>query len=209
MKILDITFIHVFWNLDVFAWINVDATFIQNKVVVAGEGNTFIQNKVVVVRKICINFSLMLLRSLSVQGPSFTLLNHVGWLNFHDGKNVDLRFHGIFNGVTASEENRIFLGIFPGIFSLMTTMVGIIKCVLDLTGNMGCNINIIILEWKLYHLHYLCNLDLGCVLLLAARMLNARLLLSVLVTGLKITSGFVVVRTISATLLFFTFSSYQ
>ena len=49
---------------------------------------TFIQNKVVVVRKICINFSRMLFRSLSVQGPPFTLFNRVGWLNVYDGKNL-------------------------------------------------------------------------------------------------------------------------
>ena len=94
---------------------------------------TFIQNKVVVVRKICINFSRMLFRSLSVQGPPFTLFNRVGWLNIYDGKNVDIRFHGIFS----SEGNRIFLGIRRGIFSRMIIMLVIIKAVLDLTGNMG------------------------------------------------------------------------
>ena len=98
---------------------------------------TFIQNKVVVVRKISIDFSHMLFRSLSAQGPSFTLFRHVGWLNFHDGKNVDMRFNGISNGVAASEANHIFLGILRGIFSRMIIMPVIINAVLDLTGNMG------------------------------------------------------------------------
>ena len=98
---------------------------------------TFIQNKVVVVRKICINFSRMLFRSLSVQGPPFTLFNRVGWLNIYDGKNVDIRFHGISNGVAASEANHIFLGILRGIFSRMIIVLVTIKAVLDLTGNMG------------------------------------------------------------------------
>ena len=122
MKSLDITFIYVIGI----------RTFLPESL-----DTTFIQNKVVVVRKICINFSRMLFRSLSVQGPPFTLFNRVGWLNIYDGKNVDIRFHGIFNGVAAPEGNHIFLGILRGIFSRMIIMLVIIKAVLDLTGNMG------------------------------------------------------------------------
>ena len=58
--------------------------------------------------------------------PSFTLFSYVGWLKFSDGKNVDKKFRGIRNGVTASEENLILLGIFPGIFSIRISMVVII-----------------------------------------------------------------------------------
>ena len=69
--------------------------------------------------------------------PSFTLFSYVGWLKFLDGKNVDIRFHGISNGVAASEANHIFLGILRGVFSRMMIILVIIKAVLDLTGNMG------------------------------------------------------------------------
>ena len=111
------------WNLDVF---------LPESLV-----TTFIQNKVVVVRKISIDFSHLLPWSLSAQGPSFTLFRHVGWLNFHDGKNIDIRFNGISNGGAASEANHIFLGILWGIFSRMIIMLVIVKAVLHLTGNMG------------------------------------------------------------------------
>ena len=122
MKSLDITFIYVIGI----------RTFLPESL-----DTTFIQNKVVVVRKISIDFSHLLPWSLSAQGPSFTLFRHVGWLNFHDGKNIDIRFNGISNGVAASEANHISLGILRGIFSRMIIMLVIINTVLDLTGNMG------------------------------------------------------------------------
>ena len=78
----------------------------------------------------------MLFRSLSAQGPSFTLFRHVGWLNFHDDKNVDIRFNGISNGGAASEANHTFLGILRVILSRMIIILVIINAVLDLTGNM-------------------------------------------------------------------------
>ena len=104
---------------------------------------TFIQNKVVVVRKISIDFSHMLFRSLSAQGPSFTLFRHVGWLNFHDGRKVDIRFNGISNGVAALEANHTFLGILRGILSRM---------IIILVINGGCG-SILHLGIYLYYIH--------------------------------------------------------
>ena len=94
---------------------SLDPTFIQNKVVVAGKENVIVVSVIVI------------LKSLNIPSSSFTLFSHVGWLKFHDVRNVDIRFHGMFNGATASEGNRIFLGILPGIFSMMISMVVIIK----------------------------------------------------------------------------------